>query len=445
MRTVKESREVLAVLYGAAVAAAMPDAALSRVMRRQGAALWIAGEVLQTPGAVHVIAIGKGAAPMARQAERILGDALAGGLAIVKKGHGLALDKIRLLEAAHPVPDERSARAGRALLQYLERVAPGDLVLALITGGASALTACPSEGLSLADLQGTTRALLQSGADIREMNAVRKHLVRVGGGLLARAVHPAAVRAILVSDVIGDDIGVIASGPFAPDSSTFAESLAVIGRRGISGRIPAAVLSRLQAGARGEVPETPKAANSCFARVRHVIAADNATALATMAKKAESMGFRVVCDRAPMQGEARVAALTLLDRARKAFEEKSGRPLCYLAGGETTVTVKGRGRGGRCQEMALAAAIALRGRRNVSALFAGTDGTDGPTGAAGGFADRESIAGLDALGAGVAERYLEDNDSGSALQRAGALFVTGPTRTNVMDVAAVVIEPQTAD
>lgn len=434
-------RSLLRELFDCAVRAAMPDAALERVLKIEDGALFVAGESIGLSGAVHVIALGKGAAPMAACAERLLGERLAGGIAIVKDGHGLPLRRIRLLEAAHPVPDSRTSIACAELFRYLRRIAPGDLVLALITGGASALTTTPADGLTLEDLQRTTRALLACGASIHEMNAVRKHLGRVGGGRLVQAAEGASVRAILISDVIGDRADVIASGPFAPDASTFADALDVIGRYGIEGRVPATVIRHLEQGALGIIPETPKAGDAVFARVKNIVAASNATALSAIARRAAAHGLRVAVDDALMQGEARSAALSLLERAGREFSKRPSEPLCFVAGGETTVTLgDSAGLGGRCQEMALAAALQIQNDRRITALFAGTDGTDGPTDAAGGFADADCFGRLMQLGAGEARRLLEGHESYQALERCSALFRVGPTRTNVMDVAMVIIE-----
>ena len=434
-------RPFLRELFDCAVRAAMPDAALRRILKVEGGALSVSGESISLPGSVHVIALGKGAAPMAACAERILGERLAGGIAIVKDGHGLPLQKIRLFEASHPVPDSRSIIACEALFQYLRSVGPDDLVLALITGGASALTTVPADGLALEDLQQTTRALLACGATIHEMNAVRKHLGRVGGGRLAEMTQGACVRAILVSDVIGDRADVIASGPFAPDESTFADALAVIGRYGIEKDLPSEVMRHLERGRLGIVPETPKAGDAVFERVRNIVAAGNATALDAMAECAVAQGLRVAVRKEPVRGEAAAAARSLIDEAKREFSKRPAESLCFIAGGETTVTLgDSYGLGGRCQEMALAAALNIQNDSRITALFAGTDGTDGPTDAAGGFADADCFGGLKGLGQGEARRLLDAHESYLALERSGALFRTGPTRTNVMDVAAIIIE-----
>ncbi len=439
--TAEDARAFLRELFATGVGEVMPDAVLGRVLKAEGAAIAVADERLVPTGAVHVIALGKGAAPMARCAERILGERLAGGIAIVKDGHGLPLKKIRLFEAAHPVPDSRSVRACEALLEYLRRVRPGDLVLALVTGGASALTSAPNEGLTLEDFCRTTRALLACGACISEMNAVRKHIGRVGGGRLAQALHGASVRAILISDVLGDRVDVIASGPFAPDESTFAEALGVIRRYRIEAKIPPTVLRHLERGVKGLVPETPKPGDRVFEQVRNIVAAGNATALAAMAARAASGGFHVAVRSEPMAGEASAAAASLVEEARREFAKNPDAPLCFIAGGETTVTLgNASGLGGRNQEMALAAALRIGEDPGITALFAGTDGTDGPTDAAGGFADALSCKRLMSLGAGEAQRLLERHESYLALKRCGALFLTGPTRTNVMDVAVIMIE-----
>ena len=449
-------RQSLERIFRAGLAVVAPDRALLRHVRREGNALLVDGETWPLPerGRVLVIGAGKGAAPLARALEDMLGDRIDAGAVIVKYDHGMPLGRIRLFEAAHPVPDAAGQAAAAELLGLARQATAEDVVMCLFTGGASALTPAPVDGVTLEDMRTLTEQLLACGADIGEINALRKHLSLFGGGRLAQAAAPARVLCFLVSDVIGDDPGVIASGPTAPDASTYGDCLRLVARYGLEDRLPEGVRRSLRAGVAGRLAETPKADDPLFGRVRNVLVADNGQALAAAAAEAQALGFRVCVRPEPYAGEARDCALRLLDEALALADGPAGAtpggtatgeaagPLCYLAGGECTVSLRGTGRGGRNQEMALAALLALRERpegERVAALFAGTDGTDGPTDAAGGFADLRMPDDM----AAVARAALDNNDSYAALERAGALLRTGPTLTNVMDMAIVCVRSQT--
>jgi glycerate-2-kinase len=310
----------------------------------------------------------------------------------------------------------------------------------LLSGGASALLTRPLPGLALGDLAATTRALLACGAGIDELNTVRKHLVDLAGGRLARAAGAGRVELLAISDVHGDRLDLIGSGPCTPDPSTFADALAVIERRGLRGTLPPPVVTELEAGAHGERPESPKPGDPTFARVRSRILASNATALSAARSAAERCGLAPILATAALRGEARVVGRRLAALARAT---RRTRPLCLLAGGETTVTVRGAGRGGRCQELALAAALELAGESGVMLLAAGTDGSDGPTDAAGAFADGGSVARGAARNAD-ARSALAGNDAHAFFAAEGSLLHTGPTDTNVNDLVLVWLEPQPA-
>jgi glycerate-2-kinase len=307
----------------------------------------------------------------------------------------------------------------------------------LLSGGASSLLACPAGELTLEDLAATTRALLEAGAEIEQLNAVRKHLSAMAGGRLAQRTAARRVEVLAISDVPGDRLDVIGSGPFAADPTTYADALAVLAERGVLERVPARVRAHLEAGARGELDETPKPGDPALSRVHTTLLATNrdAVEVARDAAQRRGLGVRVVSN--PLAGEAREAGRWLVALARRA---RASQPLCLVAGGETAVTVRGRGRGGRNQELALAAALALDRGPATALLAAGTDGSDGPTDAAGAFADEGTVergrrAGVDALAA------LAENDSYGFFAAEGGLWVTGPTRTNVMDLALVRVEP----
>jgi glycerate 2-kinase len=423
-------RAAARAIFDAALAAARVAPLVQRVLHGEAGGLAVDGwRWERRPGArLVVLGLGKAAATMAQAVEAVVGNGLDEGLVVVKDGYGVPTRRVQVLEAGHPVPDARGQAAALRLLELARRARADDLVLVLISGGGSALTPAPAPPVSLEDKQTVTRLLLEAGATIHELNAVRKHLSLFKGGQLARAAAPAEVLALVLSDVIGDPLDVIASGPTAPDPSTFDDALGVLERRGLRERVPATVLERLSAGRRGEVPETPKPGDPLFARVRHVVVGNNALVVEAAAAQARALGWEPVVVTRALAGEARVVARELVERARRLRA-----PACLIAGGETTVTVRGPGRGGRCQEFALAAALALRPDEELVVLAAGTDGTDGPTDAAGAVVDASTAARARAAGLDPA-RALADHDSHRVLAAAGDLVITGPTGTNLLDL-----------
>jgi len=402
----------------------------------------LAGIARPARGRVLVVGAGKASGAMAAAVEEAWGDRIADGVVAVKDGYTVPTHKVRLLEAGHPVPDERGAAAAREIRALAESAGAEDLVLVLISGGGSALTPAPAPPITLADKQAMTRLLLAAGATINQLNAVRKHCSLLKGGQLARAAAPARVEALLLSDVVGDPLDVIASGPTTPDVSTFAEALDVLDGLALRERAPRAVVERLEQGARGQIPETPKPGDPLFARVRNTVIGNNRLVVDAAASRARNLGLAPHVLTRAFEGEARQAALRFVDLARSI---QAGRgpvepPACVIAGGETTVTVRGRGTGGRCQEFALAAALAMEGLEGVVILAAGTDGTDGPTEAAGAVSDGASAArareqGLDAAA------LLADNDSNPLFGSLGDLVMTGPTNTNLLDLYLLVVGP----
>jgi glycerate-2-kinase len=430
---VSGARSELEALFHAALRAVDPGEAVRRAIAREGTRLRMADVALPEDARCVVLAVGKAAAPMAAAFERAAGERVARGLVITKDGHGRPLAKLALREAGHPLPDARSEAAGVEALALAASASEGETLVVLLSGGASALTSCPQPGLRLEALRETTDLLLRAGAEIGELNCLRKHLTRVAGGRLAAASRAREIVVLAISDVIGDDWGTLGSGPCAPDPSTYADALAVLRRRGLLERVPAAVRSHLEAGLAGLRPESPKPADPALARVRSVLVASNRDALAAAgaAGRARGLAVHVLTDR--LHGEARDAGRRLAALARAL---RPGPARLLLAGGETTVSVRGRGRGGRAQELALAAAVALEGDSRVALLAAGTDGSDGPTPAAGAFGDggtlaRGAAAGVDARDA------LAENDAYGFFTREGGCFVTGPTGTNVMDLVLV--------
>ncbi len=436
-------RESARAIFRAALDAADPRAAVHRAIRRVdhrlqvGAREYDLGRVRR----VYVIGFGKASAAMAQAIEEICGDRIERGLISVKYGYGAPLEKIQLQEAGHPLPDENSLRGARKILDLLNEAGEDDLVFCLISGGGSALLELPAEGVSLDDLRETTDALLRSGATINEMNALRKHLSQVKGGQLARRAHHAQIISLILSDVIGSPLDTIASGPTAPDSTTFSNAWSVIERRRLQDLLPAPVRHFIQRGVRGEILDTPKADDPIFARVQNVIIADNAMACDAAIHAAKERGFNPLLLSAFVQGEAREMAKVFAAIAEEIAHSNhpAARPACVIAGGETTVTVRGSGKGGRNQELALAAAIEIAGMEDVVIMSAGTDGTDGPTDAAGAIADGTTLARAEKLGLD-AHAFLSNNDAYNFFKPLDDLIITGPTNTNVNDVMMVLVE-----
>ena len=419
--TNRSLRRHAAAIFQAALRAADPHDAVVRYLARRDYARF---------RHIYVIGAGKAGASMARAAERVLGRRISGGLVNVKYGHTASVRRVELNECGHPVPDERGAAGAEFMARIASAAGEGDLVLCLISGGASALLPLPAPPVTLAEKQEVTRLLLACGADIHEMNAVRKHLSAIKGGQLARLAWPAQVEALLVSDVIGDNVDVIGSGPAAPDRSTFADAAAVLDRYRLRRKAPAAV-RRIDLGVAGTIAETPKPGDKLFGRVRNTVIGGNRLALAAAAGQARRLGYRTLVLSSSIAGETREVARMHAAIARETAEH--GQPLrapaCLITGGETTVTLRGGGLGGRNQEFALAAALDIAGLDNVVVFSAGTDGSDGPTDAAGAIADGDTLSRRPG-----ARRYLEANDSYHYFEALGDLVKTGPTNTNVADV-----------
>jgi len=422
-----------------AAARAIFDSALAAAAVRP-LVLRAVAAVTPPAGRVVVVGAGKASGAMAAAVEEAWGERVTGGLVVVKDGHLAETRRVKLVEAGHPVPDERGAAAARDLLALALGAGDQDLVLTLISGGASALTPAPAPPITLGDKQVMTRLLLAAGADINQLNAVRKHCSVLKGGQLARAAAPARVAALLLSDVIGDPIDVIGSGPTAPDASTFGEALGILDRFDLRQRAPASVRERLERGVRGETAETPKPDDAIFERVVNVVIGNNQLVVDAAASRAAALGLAPHVLTRSLHGEARDAAreLVALGGEIAAGRGPIAPPACLIAGGETTVTVRGDGIGGRCQEFALAAALELEGRDGMVVLAAGTDGSDGPTDAAGAIADGDSAArarhqGLDP------RAHLDRNDSNRVFAALGDLVVTGPTNTNLLDLYLVLV------
>lgn len=416
-------------IFDAALAAADPTAAVLRHVRVEGETL-IAGSKryhLRGFDNIYVVGAGKAGASMAKAVEKLLAPRIRTGAICVKHGHTLPLRRVVLYECGHPVPDEAGVAGARRVAEIVREAGERDLILCLISGGASALLPMPAAPITLAESQETTKLLLASGAPIQDINAVRKHIDQLKGGQLARLAAPATVVTLLLSDVIGGDLEVIGSGPTAPDPCTFATARAVLERYGILDRIPSSVRERILTAK----DETPKPGDPLFSRVQNLIVGSNEQAVDAAAEEAKRRGYRTIVLSTFIEGETREAARFHAAIAKEI--KKWGRPVrapaCIISGGETTVTIRGTGKGGRNQEFALAAAIGIAGMDNVVVLSGGTDGTDGPTDAAGAIADGKTAGRLPA-----ASQYLDNNDSYHFFEKLGDLLITGPTNTNVMDV-----------
>lgn len=391
---------------------------------------------------ILVVGAGKASGAMARALEDVLGNRISAGLVVVKDGYTVPTRKIKLVEAGHPIPDERGLRAVGEILALARSAGAEDLLIVLVSGGGSALTPCPAPPITLEEKQVVTRLLLRAGANIQELNAVRKHCSLFKGGRLAQAAAPASVLSLILSDVIGDPLDAIASGPTAPDQTTFGDALAILDRFGLRSKAPRAVVEHLERGVRGEIPETPKVGDPLFRRVENRLIGSNALVVRAAMQAAEALGFHAHLLTRSLEGEAREVAKGFATRALAVRTSGSpvSPPACLIAGGETTVTVRGTGLGGRCQEFALAAALALQGMEDVMVLAAGTDGSDGPTDAAGAIVDGETVGrgerrNLDARAS------LEANDSHRFFLTLGDLITTGPTNTNLLDLYLLLIGP----
>ncbi len=425
-------------IFKSALAAAGPVEAVLRHVRVDGDTL-VAGRrryVLSRFDRVFVIGAGKASAVMAVALERLLGKRISGGLINVKYGHTAHLRRIGINECGHPIPDERGVAGAEQIMAIASGAGQSDLVICVISGGGSALLPLPAPPVTLAEKQETTRLLLECGANIHEINTIRKHVSLIKGGQLARAAAPATVISLLLSDVVGDDIGVIGSGPTAPDPSTFADALAVIDHYGLRSRIPRSVRERLEQGVRGAIEDTPERVDNAH----NVIIGSNRLAIEAAQVRAKELGYRTLVLSTVIEGETRDVARVHAAIAKEivASGNPLKRPACILSGGETTVTIRGSGLGGRNQEFALAAAIDLDGVPDICVLSAGTDGTDGPTDAAGAYADGRTVARARQKGM-EAKRYLAENDSYRFFDPLGDLIKTGPTGTNVADVRLMLV------
>jgi hydroxypyruvate reductase len=435
---VRERREQALAVLTAALEAVDPVNAIKRQVSLSDDTLRIGQRIydLSQYRNIYVIGGGKAGGSMAQAIEEILGQRVTAGLVNVKVGYGAETEIIRLNEAGHPIPDAAGMAGTKQMAELARKATEEDLVICLISGGGSALMTLPAEGITLADMKSLTDAFLRCGATINEINAVRKHLSQIKGGNLARLAYPAEIVSLILSDVVGNPLDVIASGPTVPDTTTFTDAYGVIEKYGLLEELPRPIVERLRQGKDGLIAETPKEGDEVFTRTYNLIIASNEGAAEAAIAKAEELGFHSLLLSTFVEGEAREVAKVFAAVAKEII--RSGhpvsRPACVVAGGETTVTVRGSGLGGRNQEMALSAALEIAGLEDVTIIPLATDGTDGPTNAAGAIADGSTLRRAQAAGLS-APQYLADNDSYHFFQQLGDLLITGPTNTNVNDLA----------
>lgn len=434
-------------IFRSCLSAVDPYRAIKRFVRVQGDRLMLGlkGQSiteldLTEFGRISLVGAGKATAPMARAIEELFGKRIKKGMINLKYGFTEELAFTEIIEAGHPVPDENGAKGTRRILDFLENVGEEDLIFSLISGGGSALLPQTVGDITLSEKQEITRSLLACGASIDEMNAVRKHISSSKGGQMARAAFPATVVNLMLSDVVGDKMDVIASGPFVPDSSTFKDVWEIFKKYDLQG-IPHTIDKHVEAGLKRQIPETPKENDRVFDRVFNFVIGSNILALETASAKAKELGYETLILSSMVEGETREVARVHGAIAKEII--KTGRPIslpaCIISGGETTVTIRGTGLGGRNQEFCLAAALDLVGLPpRVVILSGGTDGNDGPTDAAGALVDPLTVARGKDAGVEAAE-FLDNNDSYHFFEKTKDLLMTGPTNTNVMDVRLVLV------
>lgn len=440
--TAEDRRNSAYQILNAALKAADPTESVKRYLRVKGNFIDIGGNHfnLESLSKVIVVGAGKASVQMARTVEDLLAERISSGAINTKYGHSEQLERIHVQECGHPVPDQNGVEGTEKILQLVSGSDENTLVLCLISGGGSALTPAPVGGLTLSEKQEVTRQLLRCGATINELNTVRKHLSKIKGGRLVYSAFPAKVVSLILSDVIGDPLDVIASGPTVPDTTTFGDCLGILRQYELMDQLPLSVVNHLKAGAEGKIPETPKPGDPIFNNCHNIVVGNNRIALEAAKAKAEELGYRTLIMSTQLEGEAREVGIVIAAVGKEA--DLSGNPIsppaCLIWGGETTVTVRGKGTGGRNQEMALAFAIASAGKQGITMLSAGTDGTDGPTDAAGAIVDGNTVSRALSLGLSPNE-YLRHNDSYNFFKSLGDLVITGPTGTNVMDIQIVIV------
>jgi glycerate 2-kinase len=431
---------ILKALIQSSLDAADPAKAMKQSIIRKNHQLFVNNVQYDLSQYQRIVCVGAGksSAHMAQTLEGILGKYLKGGMVVVKDGYGTQTQHVQIIEANHPLPDARGVRATKQILKLVRSLSKKDLLIVLLSGGASSLLCAPAPGLTLADKRRTTHLLMRSGANIHELNIVRKHLSSIKGGQLAQATS-AKILTVIMSDVIGDDLATIGSGPTVPDPTTFQEAKIIFEQFEIWGHIPEKIRKHLEQGINGQDPETWKSRSRLSSRYQSITLANNQTAIAGIAKKAKQLGLRPHHLDSPLQGEAKELGSILGAMAKDIhdFGNPVRPPACLIAGGEPTVTVTGKGKGGRAQECVLAAAQELAGLPNVVVAGFGTDGTDGPTDAAGAMVDGKTVQRAKKMGISI-KNMLERYDSYTFFNQVGGHIITGPTHTNVNDIYLII-------
>jgi hydroxypyruvate reductase len=441
-KNISTMKKDAAEIFSIGLQAVEPGAAIKRCCKSDGEFLYVGSRTYHLPQYknLYVIGAGKATAPMAAAIEDILGERSPEGIIIVKYDHLADLQRINLIEAGHPLPDSNGEKGADAILNLVKKSGKDDLILCLLSGGGSALLPLPFNGITLKNKQDTSKVLLSCGATIHEINTLRKHTSKIKGGRLAQAAYPATIISLILSDVVGDDLDIIASGPTVPDLSSFSDCMKILERYHIKDKIPVNILNHIESGISGKIPETPKAGDPAFKKTQNLIVASNIESLMAAKEKAERLEYNVILLSSMIVGETRDVAQVHGAIAKEII--KTGNPIsppaCILSGGETTVTISGNGLGGRNQEFALAAAIDISGHKDVVVLSGGTDGTDGPTDAAGAFSDTYSLDRAKGMGLDP-YHFLANNDAYHFFEKLDDLLITGPTNTNVMDLRIVLV------
>jgi len=446
--SIEELRAIAKTLFSKAVSAVDPYRRLKEVVEIEKSRLRIVKHGglpiefdLNDFSKIYLIGAGKASAPMAQAIEEIFGDRIIKGIITTKTGHALPLKRTEIIEASHPIPDQKGLAGTEKMVHLLKDSGPRDLVLFLLSGGASALMPMPSHPILLEEKQEVTQLLLDCGADIKEINTIRKHISQIKGGRLAQLAYPSTVLGFILSDIVGDPLDAIGSGPTVPDTSTFEEAFEILKKYNLLNEVAPSVHRHLLSGKEGKVEETPKPGDPSFEKVHNLLIGSNRLALQTAARESKSLGFNTIIISSSIVGETKEAAGFHAAIAREVAQYGNPivRPACLISGGETTVTIRGNGLGGRNQEFALAGALEIEGVEKVVLLSGGTDGTDGPTDAAGAIADSTTVTRARAIGLDP-RAYLENNDAYPFFKKLGDLLMTGPTRTNVMDVRIILVD-----
>ncbi len=442
-------REDLSDIYLKGIEAVNPEKAIKNHVAVSGDTLTLKREGepfmsydLNNFERIYVVGGGKATAPMAWAIEDLLSDRISEGCVSVKYGYTVDLDRTSVIEASHPIPDSNGVKGAGTILSILEKAGEKDLVISLISGGGSALLPLPPDTVTLEEKGKTTDLLLKSGASIHEINSIRKHLSRVKGGNMAKAAYPAAVINLMISDVVGDNMDVIASGPFVPDDSTFKSAMDILTRYELIKKVPGNVRDYIEAGVEGKVEENPQAGDPLFERITNCIVASNIIALRAARAEAERLGYNALILSSLIEGDTGDVAYWHSRIAREVLMSSNPvpAPACIISGGETTVKVTGTGLGGRNMEFAIRSAGLIHGIEGLTMASVGTDGTDGPTDAAGAVVDWETVSRAESRDLDM-DSYMANNDSYHFFKELGDLVITGPTNTNVMDMRFVLVKP----